>query len=218
MVKLSNECLVLRRGEAIFSPVDLALDAGEIGLIRGVSGCGKTSYLMALAGYLTPHAGRIDYEGQDLYCLTPEARQAWRRKNLGLVFAEPQLLGQLSVRDNIYLGCHLADKAFDQVAALELCAQVSIAYQFNRPAHSLSRGQALRVALVRALMKRPSVILADEPTSALDSMTAQAVIQCLSDYVSDHGTVAVLTTHDPNLTIEGAKTRLFERQREAPTL
>jgi ABC-type lipoprotein export system ATPase subunit len=174
--------------------VSLEVSEGEFVGLRGHSGSGKTTLLMALGGLLRPASGRVTVAGEDLYGLSTRARTRFRAQHIGMVFQLFHLVPYLDVFDNIMLGGASADRerAEQLLETLELTDR-----RRHRP-HELSAGQMQRLALARALLKRPEALLADEPTGNLDDDSARIVLACLDEHRRDGGAV-ILATHDARL-------------------
>ncbi len=178
-------------------PTHLSVDAGELVAIMGPSGSGKTT-LLALAGALDrPSSGKVFVAGQDLASLRPRQLAVMRRRTIGYVFQELNLLPGLTARENIALPLELdgmrlsqahqqADSALDEVGLFDLA---------NRFPDDLSGGEQQRVAIARAFVGSRRLLLADEPTGALDSVTGEVVMRLLRKHC-DAGHTAVLVTHD----------------------
>lgn len=171
-----------------------------LGLI-GPSGCGKTTLLHLLAGILVPASGRLLVAGHELHDCDDDRRRAFRREHVGMVFQEARLVPHLTVRDNIMILHHRQLVSRLPAAAIERCHElaerVGISHLLRRRGDQLSRGEAQRAALARALLHRPSVILADEPTASLDATSAQMVVELLDELRQEQGATLILASHDP---------------------
>lgn len=185
--------------ETILQNVSLQVRAGETTTIVGPSGSGKTTLLALLALLLEPSSGRIQVAGRDVGKLSDAERSQLRNTFYGFIFQTAQLIGSLSVLDNILLPAFLAGKAREKrVAARELLDRLGLSARANFLPHQLSLGQKRRVALARALVLRPAVILADEPTNDLDARRAAQVANFLLGLPAE-GYALVLVTHDQHL-------------------
>jgi len=179
------------------------LKPGELVACIGTSGIGKSTLLALLAGILQPAVGTIELGGQDLGALGEEARRKLRLREVGLVFQEFELLDHLSVRENILLPylvsrvLALDDEARERMLALATSAGIEALLE--RHPRELSMGERQRVAICRALITRPSVVLADEPTGNLDPTTSQRVLELLIGEVRASGASLVMVTHDYSL-------------------
>ncbi|MBL8280018.1 MAG: ABC transporter ATP-binding protein [Pelomonas sp.] len=195
MSLLSARGLAKSYGEvAVFSGVDLDLEAGEIVALLGESGSGKSTLLNCLAGLDEADTGQITLDGADLRALDDEARSALRRRALGFVFQAFHLLPHLSVADNVALPLRLLGQRDDGRVAAMLAA-VNLGALAARMPRQLSGGQLQRVAIARALVHRPRLVLADEPTGNLDPRHAGEVLELLRGCTREAGAACLLVTH-----------------------
>jgi len=184
-----------------------ALAPGERVLLVGPSGSGKSTLLGLIAGTLVPTEGRITVAGTDLAGLSGPARDAFRAGRLGVIFQQFNLLPYLSVEDNVLLPLRFSPERRRRIAGppgeevRRLLAAVGLgeADLARRPAANLSVGQQQRVAAARALIGRPSLILADEPTSALDRARAEDFLCLLSAEAAAAGASVLTASHDTRL-------------------
>jgi len=180
-------------------PVQFEVGAGELVAIMGPSGSGKST-LLALAGALDrPTSGRIEVAGRDLASLDAQALAELRRRVIGYVFQDLNLLPGLTAIENVALpleldGVALAEARREALAALESVRMQALAHRFP---DDLSGGEQQRVAIARAFVGPRALLLADEPTGALDSATGEVVMRLLRAQC-DRGRTAVLVTHDPS--------------------
>jgi putative ABC transport system ATP-binding protein len=181
----------------------LELSAGESVALVGPSGSGKTTLLHLAAGILTPDAGRMCVNGENLAALSDEARRAFRVRQIGLVFQEFELLEYLSVLDNILLPYRIHPALrLDAVArrrARTLADRLGIGDKLGRLPNSLSQGERQRVAVCRALVTGPPLLLADEPTGNLDPVNKQRVLDTLFELAAESGATILTVTHDQEL-------------------
>ena len=168
--------------------------------IVGPSGSGKTTLLNLFAGITTPHRGSVETAGQGVSSMSDGARRQFRVQHIGLVFQEFELLEYLSVLDNVLLPYFLtpALKLDNDVCAraIKLAEGVEIDDKLGRNVAQLSQGERQRVALCRALLTEPSVILADEPTGNLDPSSKMRVVDLLLDSAQRANATLVAVTHD----------------------
>jgi putative ABC transport system ATP-binding protein len=180
-----------------------AIAAGEHTALIGPSGCGKTTLLNLLAGVLLPGSGSVTVSGETVSALPDAARRDFRIRKLGLVFQNFELLEYLSVLDNILLplriGRGLKVTADLRERAATLGERLGIADKLHRYPGQLSQGERQRVAVGRALLLEPALILADEPTGNLDPANKFLVLDLLVDYAREHGATLVAVTHDREL-------------------
>ncbi len=169
--------------------VSLALAPGEVHGILGRSGCGKTTLLKLAAGLLAPQAGQVTVRGRP-------AQAA--REDIGFMFQQPTLLEWLSALDNVLLPVPLQRRPApaETGQAMQLLAQLGLSGLADRRPGQLSGGQQSRVALARALVLRPSLLLLDEPFAALDALTREALQEDLLALCAQRGTTVLFVTHD----------------------
>lgn len=168
----------------------------EAWLLSGPSGCGKSTVLHLLAGLIVPTHGSVRVAGIDLASLSEGARDRWRGRTVGLVPQRLHLVGPLSVRDNVRLAQTLPGLPVDDDRITALLEAVGIADLAHRYPRELSQGQAQRVAVVRAVVNRPGLLLADEPTANLDDAHAAQALELLRAQAVEAGATLVVASHD----------------------
>ena len=179
------------------------IEAGEKVALIGPSGSGKTTLLHLIAGIEQPQKGRVRTGGEDLGALTAAARRDFRIRRIGMVFQAFALLDYLDVFDNILLpyrinrSLRLDGTVRDRARAL--AEGMEIGDKLARPVERLSQGEQQRVAICRALLVRPDLLLADEPTGNLDPDNKERVLDLLARYADERGATFVCVTHDHNL-------------------
>ncbi len=182
---------------------EMIVEQGATVALIGPSGSGKTTILNLIAGVLVPGSGLISTNEVQLSKLSDNARRAFRIQNIGLVFQEFELIEHLNVLDNILLPCRITPAIRLQQAhrerAAELAREVGLADKLRRYARQLSQGERQRVALCRALLLEPPLLLCDEPTGNLDPINKLHVLDVLFDYVRRHDTTLLTVTHDHEL-------------------
>jgi ABC-type lipoprotein export system ATPase subunit len=183
-----------------------AVTAGEAVALIGPSGSGKTTLLMLIAGLLGVQTGRIEIAGTDLQSLRGAARDRWRGRTIGMVLQSFQLLPRLSVLENLTAAQFLSGARVDLSAARQTLMALEIADLADVRPRRLSRGQAQRAAIARAVVNRPPLLLADEPTSSLDDDAAEAALRLLLEASRDRGAALVIATHDRRVTAHVART------------
>lgn len=181
------------------------MEKGEKLLLLGESGAGKSTLLSLICGVLVPDAGQVHVAGTALNALSAAQRDRFRAEHIGIIFQQFNLLPFGTVLDNIALPLRFAPQRsktagdFGQSAA-SLCAALKLPKGIlNHKASALSVGQQQRVAVARALIGAPDLIVADEPTSALDETTQSAFLNLLFDQVSLNGSSLLMVSHDPRL-------------------
>lgn len=187
------------RGFALRVP-ELTIAAGEKIAVIGPSGVGKTTLVSLIAGILRPTAGTIRVGAQELSTLGDAARRRFRITTIGFVFQEFELLDYLNVRDNILLPFYLNSALrFDRAArqrAVQLAESMGLGDKLARHPHAISHGEKQRVALCRALVTEPPLIIADEPTGNLDPRTADVILELLLGQVQRCGATSLTVTHN----------------------
>ena len=178
-------------------PTDLTVGDGELVAVMGPSGSGKTTLLALVGGLDRPTGGRVVVSGQDLATLDARGLAVLRRRTVGYVFQELNLLSGLTARENVTLPLELdgAQLAGARKAADEALASVEMTELADRFPDDLSGGEQQRVAIARAMVGGRRILLADEPTGALDSMNGETVMRLLRRHC-DNGGAALLVTHD----------------------
>jgi ABC-type lipoprotein export system ATPase subunit len=176
--------------------VSLDLHAGEFLVVQGPSGCGKTTLLLVAGGLLTPEAGTVLVGGQEVYTLSPNRLARFRAGHIGYVFQDFHLIPYLNVLDNILAPTLALDGRVDKVRqARGMAERLGLAHRLTHFPSELSIGERQRVAMARATINEPPLLLADEPTGNLDRENADGVIGGLRQLAADgHGVVMV--THD----------------------
>lgn len=171
--------------------------------VVGPSGSGKTTLLNLAAGILVPAAGKVQTNGEDISGMNESARRDFRVSNIGLVFQEFELLEHLSVMDNILLPCRVTSRIRLNPAhrnrATELANQVGIGDKLQRFVRKLSQGERQRVAICRALLLEPPLLLCDEPTGNLDPTNKDHVLDILFEYTQRNQATLLAVTHDHQL-------------------
>jgi len=181
--------------------VDLQIRRGEFVAIMGPSGSGKSTLLQILGGLDLPTQGRVLFDGVDLASLDDKQRTICRRRRLGFVFQAFNLLPLLTAEENVSLPLILdgVPEARARERALEILAVVGMSHRRGHPPTSLSGGEQQRVAVARALVISPALLLADEPTGNLDTANGQRITALLRGLVEDQQQTIVVVTHDPSV-------------------
>jgi putative ABC transport system ATP-binding protein len=195
---LSIDGLVKRfRERTVLDGLELEVASGEYVAIVGESGSGKSTLLNLIAGLDRPDAGRVIVEGLDLAALDDERRTLTRRAKLGFVFQSFHILPHLTVAQNVELPLVLIGRPRDEreTRVQELLTAVGLGDRGASMPRELSGGEMQRVAVARALVHRPALVLADEPTGNLDPDTAQTVLELLAHEIHSRTAGGVLVTH-----------------------
>lgn len=175
--------------------VTFSVDAGEFVAIVGTSGSGKTTLLNIIGGLDIPTEGGVWVRGNSLKDMGAEERTVFRRRNIGFVFQQYNLVPVLNIYENIVLPLRLDGSEIDDVFLDEVTALLSIREQLDRLPQKLSGGQQQRAAVARALMTKPAILLADEPTGSLDSVTSMEVVGLLRSCAERFHQTVIVVTH-----------------------
>lgn len=179
--------------------VSLSIEGGQFVAIIGTSGSGKSTLLNMLGGLDTPTSGSVQVEDQNLESMTDEQLTVFRRKRIGFIFQNYNLIPYLTAYENIVLPVRLDGKKEDEAFLREVSSFLGLDGKLaNYPSH-LSGGQQQRVAIARALVSKPAIILADEPTGNLDSHTSDKVIGLLKMTSEKFHQTIVMITHNPEI-------------------
>jgi putative ABC transport system ATP-binding protein len=175
------------------------VEQGSQWLVLGPSGSGKSTLLHILAGILQPTAGSVSIAGQDLTALKPAGLDRFRGQRIGIVLQRLHLVPSLTVVNNLLLAQYLAGLPQDGARAREVLASLDIAVKAGAYPHELSFGQAQRVAVARAVVNRPKLLLADEPTSNLDDERCAQAFGLLDSQARACDATLVVATHDQRI-------------------
>jgi putative ABC transport system ATP-binding protein len=201
-----------RPGRRILDRVSFTVEPGTSVAVTGPSGAGKTTLLHAVAGLVRPNSGTVSWGDRDVAALSEAARDRWRRDSVGLVFQDFQLLAELGVLENIMLPMRFDHWQMPRNAierAEMLAARVGLDPRGPR-AGKLSRGEQQRLAIARALMREPRLILADEPTASLDADNSARVADLLFEASRETQASLLLTSHDAGLLARASRVHRLE--------
>lgn len=205
---------VYRHGDKdirVLKGVELEVSTGRFVVVAGPSGAGKSTLLNILGGIDAPSEGKVFFEGQDIYALDDRVLSRVRNERIGFVFQFYHLLPEFTVMENVlmpalirrgYPGAMFEERAGEAVMkkrALELLGKAGLDGRLQHFPAELSGGEQQRVAIVRALMNNPGLLLCDEPTGNLDSANGQAVIALIKQISSDEKMAVVMVTHNLEL-------------------
>ena len=175
--------------------VSLSVEEGEFLAIIGTSGSGKTTLLQILGGLDEPTAGGVWIRGNSLKDMTEDERTIFRRRNIGFVFQQYNLIPVINVYENIVLPLRLDGAEIDEKLLEDIVRTLKIGEKLENFPEELSGGQQQRVAIARALMVKPAVLLCDEPTGNLDSVTSMEVISLLKTCAARFHQTVIVVTH-----------------------
>lgn len=185
-------------GQSLQFP-NVNIQKGNTTLVLGQSGVGKTTCLHLMAGLMKPKSGSIVINGSSIAQMTQSELDAFRGKNVGVIFQQNHFIAALNVLENIEMSQYLSGGKKDSVFCKELLKRLDISDKWNKKTTALSQGERQRVAIARSLAARPPIILADEPTSALDDTNTTEVFKLLKDQADFLGSTLVIVTHDNRL-------------------
>ena len=213
MIRTRQLIYAYPKGPTLVFP-DVQLAQGGVLVLRGNSGSGKSTWLALLAGLLTPQSGSLVVAEQDVGRLSPAARDAWRAKNLGFLPQKLHLSEALSVAGNLslaYFAAGLPQDAPAKAHVLKTLEALDVADLAHRKPSQLSGGPAQRVAVARAVLLKPKIILADEPTASLDDSAAESALRLLQTSAQRSHATLVIATHDQRVAdgIQGAQVLRF---------
>ena len=199
MIRTENLTRIFRTEEIetiALNGVNINVEDGEFVAIMGPSGCGKSTLLNILGLLDSPTEGKYWLNNEEVGHLKERERTAYRKRRIGFVFQNFNLIDELTVEENVdlqlkYLGVGRAER---KERVLDILRKVKLSHRAKHYPHQLSGGQQQRVAIARAVVGKPSIILADEPTGNLDSKNGMEVMQLLSE-LNEEGTTIVMVTH-----------------------
>ncbi|WP_019913115.1 ABC transporter ATP-binding protein [Paenibacillus sp. HW567] len=179
--------------------IHLSIEQGEFVGVMGPSGSGKTTLLNMVSTIDQPSSGEVKIGGSNPYRMKKKELALFRRRQLGFVFQDFNLLETLTVAENIVLPLTLDNRKLAEMDALlgKVAARLNIKDILNKRTYEISGGQRQRTAIARAIISEPAILLADEPTGALDSNSSRIVMESLEDINRREGTTLMLVTHDP---------------------
>lgn len=193
--------ILRQRGKSVkaIDHTTMDIQRGEFTAIVGRSGSGKSTLLHMLGALDRPDSGKVRIEGKNVFELKDEELAVFRRRKIGFIFQNYNLIPSLNVWENIVLPMGLDKKKVDQTFVRNLTERIGITDKLKSLPSTLSGGQQQRVAIARALASKPAIILADEPTGNLDSRTELEVISLLKACVNEYGQTLVMITHDETI-------------------
>ena len=179
--------------------VDLTVEKGEFAAVVGTSGSGKSTLLHMLGGLDRPTSGTVTVDGKNIFSFKDETLTIFRRRKIGFVFQNYNLVPVLSVRENIVLPIQLDGRKVDKAYVDQIVETLGLESKLRSLPNNLSGGQQQRVAIARALAAKPAIVLADEPTGNLDSRTSQDVMGLLKVTGQRFSQTIVMITHNEEL-------------------
>lgn len=190
--------------------IDLAIEKGSFVSILGASGSGKTTLIELMSGILMPTSGEVIVNEKTINNLEEPELTIMRRENIGIVFQKFNLLKMLTGYENIILPCKIAHKDIDQCYLNDIVTQLGISDQIDKYPSQMSGGQQQRIAIARALITKPAVLLADEPTGSLDHDNSIKTVQLLQKLNQSLRQTIIMITHNEHLTSYTDRTIILE--------
>ncbi|MDY3001651.1 MAG: ABC transporter ATP-binding protein [Romboutsia timonensis] len=202
ILKTSNLKKYYGNGENLVKAIDNAnidIKEGEFVAIIGKSGSGKSTLLHIMGGLDNPTEGKVYINDKDIFSLKEEELVIFRRRNIGFIFQNFNLIPSLNVWENITLPVGLDGKEINKPFVTDIINSLGLESKVDALPNTLSGGQQQRVAIARALVARPAIILADEPTGNLDSKTSDEVMSLLKTMIKKYNQTLVMITHDETI-------------------
>ena len=198
-IKLEGVSKIYKTGEVetyALRNISLEINKGEFIVILGPSGSGKSTLLNVISGLDTPTEGKIFFNEEEISSYNEEKLTLFRRKYLGFIFQQYNLLQNLTVRENIDMGANLSKNSID---IDKIINKLGLKEQINKYPSQLSGGQQQRVSIARSIVKNPEILFCDEPTGALDEETAREVLNLLQEMNREFNTTTVVITHNQGI-------------------
>ena len=195
-IEVKNVCKRYKMGETVICAndhVSFEVERGELAIVLGTSGAGKSTILNILGGMDTCDEGSVIIDGSDIAQRDAMGLTRYRRDDVGFVFQFYNLVQNLTAKENVELASEIVPDAADSVAVLKM---VGLAHRVDNFPAQLSGGEQQRVAIARAVAKNPKILLCDEPTGALDYNTGKQILQLLQDMSRKRGSTVVIVTHN----------------------
>jgi len=205
IVKVNGICKSYRQNSInleVLKDINFSVNEGEFLAIQGPSGAGKSTLLHILGGLDNPTKGAVFFDGQDLYGLDENSRSVFRNRKVGFVFQFFHLLPELSALENVLLPGILRSwlsRKKDLEFAVKLLERLGLSQRLNHKPQALSGGEQQRVAICRALINRPQLLLCDEPTGNLDSENGQVILRLLMELNKEEKITVLMVTHDKDI-------------------
>lgn len=184
------------KGQAKLQFQDWMVNQGEQWLLLGNSGSGKTTLMHIITGLLRPSEGRVIIDDQPIYELRAAKLDAFRGRNIGIIFQQPHLISSLTVTENLLIARGFAGLPQDKKRVEEVLSSLNMTDKRSSKPPQLSQGQMQRIAIARAVINKPALLVADEPTSSLDDINTKAVLDLLIRQSELNNATLIIATHD----------------------
>ncbi|WP_231491833.1 ABC transporter ATP-binding protein [Pedobacter sp. Leaf170] len=195
MINLNSISHQYPKGQVIKFP-DWNIEDKEQWLLMGVSGSGKSTLLNIISGLLRPTQGDVKFDDVNLYGLSAKSMDKFRGQKIGIVFQRPHLIRSLTVIENLEIAASMAGCKFDKQRIKLILNDLGLNEKQSSYPDELSQGQLQRVSVARALVNKPSLLIADEPTSSLDDNNTIQVLEMLTNQAQNNGAALIIATHD----------------------
>ena len=208
-IEIQDLCKIYGKGETevdALQNVSLTIEKGEFVAITGPSGSGKSTLLHMLGAVDTPTSGKVIIDGTDVFNTKEKELAIYRRRKIGFIFQFYNLIPVLTAEENITIPLKLDSRDVDQEYLEEIIETLGLSDRRNHFSNQLSGGQQQRIAIGRAMINRPAIILADEPTGSLDTKNSREIITLLKFAVRKYGQTLILITHDPSIAAQADRT------------
>ena len=212
-IEIQDLCKIYGKGETevdALQNVSLTIEKGEFVAITGPSGSGKSTLLHMLGAVDTPTSGKVIIDGTDVFNTKEKELAIYRRRKIGFIFQFYNLIPVLTAEENITIPLKLDSRDVDQEYLEEIIETLGLSDRRNHFSNQLSGGQQQRIAIGRAMINRPAIILADEPTGSLDTKNSREIITLLKFAVRKYGQTLILITHDPSIAAQADRTIFIE--------
>ncbi|HEU4684740.1 MAG TPA: ABC transporter ATP-binding protein [Nitrospira sp.] len=188
----------------VLKGINVTIERGELIAVVGASGAGKSTFLHILGVLDRPTKGTVLFEGQDLFQLSEQAQADFRNRRIGFVFQFHHLLPEFTALENACMPALIQRREYNEIKreAVTLLNEVGLSERLHHKPGELSGGEQQRVAVARALLQRPDLVLADEPTGNLDTHTGEALFALMRDLNKARGTTFVIVTHNDKLSAQ----------------
>ncbi|MBU5336175.1 ABC transporter ATP-binding protein [Intestinibacter bartlettii] len=213
LLRVENLSKSYGKGEAkvdALKNINLSIKKGEFIAIVGPSGSGKSTLLHLLGGVDKPTSGNVFINDINIYDLKEKDLAIFRRRNIGLIYQFYNLIPVLTVKENILLPAELDNREIDKEYLEDLLKTLDLKERENHLPSELSGGQQQRTSIGRALINRPSIVLADEPTGNLDSKNSKEIVELLKVSVKKYNQTLIMITHDTNIALQADRVITIE--------